>query len=421
MLTYLLFFFYLFTVTILTHIIVRRKKFPFTIYHTSSVLFFKILMGCLYGWVFKHYYGGDDTWNYFFESKTETGLLLRHPLQFIQEFLPKNSLRATNYQVWNAILFYIDHFERWFLIKGMAFLNLLSGKNYYINVLLFEFLTLPGPLLLFKVISNEFPLRKGMNFILIFFIPSVVFWCSGIRAEALLLLFMALVIFHGQAYTRKARVQNLLGLLAGLTGLLLIRYQFFLVLLPAFLAYILSLRNKERSPVYFIRIYLSVGLLFLISLFLTPPYQASAPLRHTQEDFFRLHGNTRYNLDTLNPGPAAFLKIMPQAIANSAFRPYPWEGKNLLQSFSSIDVIFLFAGLIYFLVSPKRKEQVNHPLYWFFIFYGVSQLILIGITVPFPGAIVRYRSISFLLVSLFLYAGNPLLQQKLRSWIFKLH
>ena len=94
MLTYFLFFFYLFSGTILLHIIIRRKIFPFTIYHTTAVFFFKVSMGCLYGWVFLHYYGGDDTWNYFNESKVETSLLIRHPLQFFHEFLPSYSLEG---------------------------------------------------------------------------------------------------------------------------------------------------------------------------------------------------------------------------------------------------------------------------------------------------------------------------------------
>jgi hypothetical protein len=421
MLTYILFFFYLFFGTILLHIIIRRRIFPFTIYHTMAILFFKIFMGCLYGWVFLHFYGGDDTWNYFNESKLETGLLLRHPLQFINEFLPSFSLKATNYHYGQAIQFYIDHFERWFLIKGLAFLNLLSGKNYYINVLWFEFLTFPGPLLLFKLLSKEFPLRTGMNFLLIFFIPSVIFWCSGIRAEALLLLFMVLMIYNSLAYARKPGVIKALGILAGFLGMLLIRYQFLLVFLPAFIAYFVSLVKKESSSFYFNRIFLVAALIFMASLFLPPAYQLSRPVQHAQDSFFRLQGNTRYPLDSLKPGPVSFIKILPQAFANSALRPYPWEGKNLLQSISSADVLFLIAGLIYFLVSPHRREQISHPVYWFFLFYSISQLIGIGMAVPFPGAIVRYRSIVFLLMALFLYAGNPLLQQKLRYWIFKLH
>jgi hypothetical protein len=344
-----------------------------------------------------------------------------HPLQFFHEFLPVHSLQATGYHGWEALLFYINHFERWFMIKSLAILNLLSGKNYYTNVLLFEFLTIPGPLLLFKLLAREFPLRTGMNFLLIFFIPSVVFWCSGIRAEALLLLSMVLMIYNGQAYARKPAGRNLAGILAGFAGLLLIRYQFLLVFLPAFFAYMISVRKKVSHPVCFNRIFILAGLIFLSSLFLPPPYQLSRPLQKAQQEFFLLHGNTRYSLDSLEPGPLSFLKILPQAVANSTFRPYPWEGKNLLQSVSSIEVLYLIAGLLFFLLSPHRKEQISHPLYWLFLFFSISMLIGIGYTVPFPGAIVRYRSIAFLLLILFLYAGNPFLQRKLKHWIFKLH
>jgi len=421
MLTYFLFFFYLLFGTILLHIIIRRKIFPFTIYHTSAIVLFKILLGCLYGWVFLHFYNGDDTWNYFNESREETNLLMHHPIRFLQPFWPSYYLQITGYHGWDALVLYIKDFERLFFIKGLAILNLLSGKNYYIDLLLFEFLIIAGPLLLFKLLAREFPQRIGMYFLLVFFIPSVVFWCSGIRAEGLLLFFMALMMYNGQAYTRKPGIRRAIGVLSGFLGLFLIRYQFLAVFLPAFLAYLISIKKDETTPRYFNRVYLAALVIFGISLFLPPAYQFSRPLQHTQYKFFLLNGNTRYKLDTLKPGPVSFLKILPQAVTNSILRPYPWEGKNLLQSISSVEVLFVLAGLLFFIVSPDRKKQVSHPVYWLFLFYSLTQLVSIGYTVPFPGAIVRYRSIAFLLLILFLYAGNPLLQQKLRYWIFKLH
>ena len=229
------------------------------------------------------------------------------------------------------------------------------------------------------------------------------------------------MIYNGQAYARKAGVWPALGCLVGFLGLLLIRYQFLLVFLPAFLAYWDSLKNRETSPKYFNRIYLILLLIFVVSLFMPPNRQLSRPIRMSQESFFLLKANTRYKLDSLKPGPISFISILPQAAANTFLRPYPWEGKSLLQSISSVEVIFLIAGFFFWLVSPKRKKQVSHPLFWLFLFYGVTQFIMIGYVVPFPGAIVRYRSIAFLLLVLFLYAGNPLLQQKLRYWIFNLH
>ena len=206
-----------------------------------------------------------------------------------------------------------------FIIKGLAILNLLTGKNYYTDVLLFEFLIIGGPLLLFKLLAKEFPRRIGMYFLLVFFIPSVIFWCSGIRAEGLLLLFIVLLIYNGQAYARKAGIRPALGCLAGFLGLLLIRYQFLLVFLPAFLAYGISLKNREHSPKYFNRLYLVLLLIFFISLFLPPDRQLSRPLREAQESFFLLKGNTQYKLDSLKPGPVSFISILPQAIDKHYF------------------------------------------------------------------------------------------------------
>jgi hypothetical protein len=421
MLTYFLFFFYLVSGTILLHIIIRRKIFPFKIYHTTAIVFFKVIMGCVYGWVFLHFYHGDDTWNYFIESKDDTNLLMQHPLRFFHPFSADYPLEIKGLRGWDALVFYVNDFERLFIIKGLAVLNLLSGKSYYTDVVLFEFLMIGGPLLLFKLLAREFPNRIGMNFLLIFFVPSVIFWCSGIRAEGLLLFFMILMIYNGQAYARKAGIGPALGCLAGLLGLLLIRYQFLVIFLPPFIAYWISVKKQLTSPRYFNRIYLICLLIFAISLFLPPARQLSRPIRKAQESFFVLKGNTEYKLDSLKPGPISFVRILPQATVNTFFRPYPWEGKSLLQSLSSVDVIFIVAGLFFFIVSPRRRQQISHPLYWLFLYYSISQLIIIGYVVPFPGAIVRYRSISFLLLVLFLYAGNPLLQQKLRYWIFKLH
>jgi hypothetical protein len=421
MLKYFLFFFYLFFGTLLLHFIIRRKIFPFTIYHTVAVVFFRIFMGCIYGWVFHHYYGGDDTWNFFDESKDQTDMLLRHPAQFFQEFLPAFAYHATGNHIWQAFQFYVDNFERWFMIKGLAILNLFSGKNYYIDVLLFDMLTIPGPLLLFKMLAAKFPLRSGMNFLLIFFVPSIIFWCSGIRAEALLLLSMVLILYNGNAYTLNPAPGKVLVMLAGFCGLLLLRYEFMLIFLPAFIAYQISLNKKVNSPVFFNRIYIGLIILFTATLFLQPAYQLSRPLAETQKKFFLLHGNTRYALDSLEPGPLSFLKVLPQAVANSMLRPFPWEGKNLLQSGSSVEVLMLIAGLLFFLLSHGRKGQIAHPLYWFFLYYSICQFITIGYTVPFPGAIVRYRTIPLLFMILFLYTSHPLLQQKLRYWIFKIH
>ena len=56
-----------------------------------------------------------------------------------------------------------------------------------------------------------------------------------------------------------------------------------------------------------------------------------------------------------------------------------------------------------FIAAQKNWKQLfNHPLLLLFLFYGLSQIILIGYIVPFPGAIVRYKAIPELFLVVFL-------------------
>jgi hypothetical protein len=414
--TYFLFLLYLIFGTLLLHWVLRRNRFPFRLYHTSAVVLFKVLMGILYGYIFLHYYGGDDTWEYFSKSKLQTDILLTHPGSFIKEFLPRYSLQATH-SGWEALRYYVYHFEPWFMLKFLAVLNLFSGKNYYIDVLLFDLLTVAGPLLLFKMLANRFPEKSGMYYLLIFFIPSVSFWCSGIRAESLILLCIAAAIYNGKAYAQGPNGKNAAGIGLAFLGFLFFRIQYLIMFLPAFIAFLYSVGKKRTGPVSFSRIYIVLLLIFTTSLFLPPALQLSRPLIHAQQGFFVLKGNTRYNLDSLHAGPVSFMRILPQATANSIFRPYPWEGRGLLQSLSSIESIFLIAGFFFFILSGRTKKM-NDALLWLFLFYALPQLIAIGYTVPFPGAIVRYRTIPFLLLFLFFFSADNLLQQKLTQGIF---
>jgi hypothetical protein len=420
MIAYILFPFYLFLGSYLLHVFIRRNIYPFSIYHTTSIFIFKVFMGCVYGYVFMHYYGGDDTWKFFNDSKRSTDLLLTNPGQFFLDFTLSGNMSASN-SIFHNISQYVYYFEGLFIDKLLAILNLLSGKNYYVDVLLFELLMIPGPLLLFKILTSDFPRKTGIFFLLIFFIPSVIFWNSGIRAEAFIFLFITLAIYNGQAYMRKASWKALTGILAGLFGFLLFRFQYLLVFLPAFIAYLISLRKRTGKAYYFIQIYLIVGFIFIISLFLPVQFQLTQPIIKSQQSFFILTANTRYALDSLKPGPVSFFKVLPGAFANTILRPYPWEGKSILQSLSSVDVLIILAGLVHFLVWRERRKEISHPIFWLFLFYALSQTLLIGFSVPFPGAIVRYRSILFLFIILFLYSGNPYLDQKIRYRIFKIH
>ena len=154
----------------------------------------KVLMGCLYGYIFQKYYGGDDTWAMHTASLAETKLLLSDPAQFFWEYGPSTALRNANYSI-GFVPLYLSDLEYCLQAKTLGIFNLISRGNYYLNVIFFNFILFWGHYWLFALLIKKFPSKRFLLFIVIFLIPPIIFWLSGIRADGLLFFFTVLFIY----------------------------------------------------------------------------------------------------------------------------------------------------------------------------------------------------------------------------------
>jgi hypothetical protein len=99
---------------------------------------------------------------------------------------------------------------------------------------------------------------------------------------------------------------------------------------------------------------------------------------------------------------SSFVDVLPQAFANSFLRPWITEAKGALQVFSSLEIMafWILCLILIFFPSKDRPLILGDPLIQLFIYYGLTQILIIGLLVPFPGAIIRYKSIPQLLLIL---------------------
>jgi hypothetical protein len=73
-------------------------------------------------------------------------------------------------------------------------------------------------------------------------------------------------------------------------------------------------------------------------------------------------------------------------------------------------VEIVFAWLLVLLIVVQRNKVSSQPLRSFqglILFFSISVLLLIGYTIPFTGAIVRYRAIFLMLVTSVLSLNVP--------------
>jgi hypothetical protein len=356
----------------------------------------------LYGYIFLKYYGGDDTWNFFNDSLPEYNRLIHHPISFFQDFLPASSFGQSN-SFREAMDIYIRHLEYLLMVKPLAVFNIFSGRNYYIDVLFFNFIVCWGPFLLFKMVLQEFPDKKNALFVSIFLIPSISFWLSGIRGEGFLFLFIVIILYYTRKWFTQKKAYYLILIILGFAGFLIFRVQFLMVFLPAFFCWTLSISGRLKALYYFILFYALGISVFLGTILFSPHNNLGLPLIRKQGEFLELHGNTRFKLDTLENSVTSFIKILPQALANTMVRPLIWEAKGILQLAASFEIMLVWIILIFLLTRREKnwKQSINSPTLLLFVFYSVSQILLIGYIVPFPGAIVRYKIIPelFLLIT----------------------
>jgi len=368
---------------------------------TSAIFIVKVILGCLYGYIFLHTYGGDDTWNFFHDSLPEKQKLFHHPLEFISDFLPRAAF-AEAHSWTQGISFYLRNLEYWIMVKSLAIFNILTFDNYYADVVFFEFMTIWGPLLLLKLIDSYFPQKRNFIIIAIFFIPSIGFWLSGIRAEAMIFLAMAIILFHTRNYCDKKKWPSLIWIVLSFLGFVIFRVQYLAVFLPAYVCWLITLNTKRRTGRVYHWVYGLGILVFVLGLWISPGRNLASPMVLVQENFMALHGNTRLPLDSLKATVPGFVDVFPQAFANGFLRPWIGEARGTLQILSSLEIMAGWVLCLLLLIAPSKDRPLVliHPLIQLFIYYGLTQILLIGFLVPFPGAIVRYKSIPELLLIL---------------------
>ena len=139
------------------------------------------------------------------------------------------------------------------------------------------------------------------------------------------------------------------------------------------------------------------------------PDKFNLPLRmaERQHSFLQLSGNSELPLEILQPSAGSYISVLPQALNHVFLRPYPNELKNPLYwaAFLEMAVLILIVFL-YFAMNPGNwKKLITEPYNLFLLFFSISSCILIGYTVPFVGAIVRYRAMYEILLLLPLVSG----------------
>ena len=283
------------------------------------------------------------------------------------------------------------------------------NDSLYAGCMLFAGLAFLGKVAAYWVLKQEFApahwrrLRVG-----VLWIPSVVFWSSGMLKESLAITGISIVLTGGFLLARKRRLASglawlLLGTLA--TGIVKPYLLVPLAIAAAAWVYFDGARPHEerrhrrlRLNVSLLALAMGIGCILLVGKAfpkLSPENVAVEAFR-MQQLVEVTEGHSDYTIGTPAEGSLRQqVAMMPLALATALFRPLPTEANNALLAASAVETLLTTLMLLWLVVSRNPLKTIarviESPALVFLLVFSLGVGLGVGMGSTNLGTLSRYR------------------------------
>ncbi|MCC6385691.1 MAG: hypothetical protein IT241_11100 [Bacteroidia bacterium] len=371
----------------------------------------KIIGAVLLALVYTTYYPGGDTVGYFLDGLSWNKLLFESPAAFLKVFIEGSS--ESNYYLFSEATGYPLYWradETNYVVRFSFLAGFLGARSFLVASILFAVASFEGIWRLFVIYANEFPkTTKGLA-ISFLFIPSVIFWGSGILKDTVTISCIGyfFAAYYKVLIKREKVLINIIIIFISAYLILKIKPYIFVALLPAVAIwttnqYLARIRGSFTrfiiAPLSFILIGVSAFVVFTLLSSLLKAYslenileKAVTTQRDLKSDYYE--GNA-FDIGELEPTVSSFLAHSHKAINAALFRPYIWEANNLVMFISGVEDLWF---LLFTLVTLFRVRVLGifsyftkNPLLTFGLVFSLFFAFSVGISASNFGSMVRYR------------------------------
>jgi hypothetical protein len=396
----------------------NKKHIPHYKYYMWN-LYAKLFGSFFFALVYTQYYTGGDTTAYWQGGVKLHELLLRDPMAYFDEMWRVSSSKLTGISNFHSYAekppswIYNEH-QGYFVCKFSSIISILSFKSYYAGTLIMGAITAFCSWRFFEFVLKKNVINNKYIAFSILFIPSTIFWCSGISKDSLILnsIFMLLVSLN-LSKAEKSKFFNRIWLLISIFIILKIR-AFILIatLAPIYLAINAQLTDKLKgTPLYLglFRIFSIVGILSFIALYFGTSVLGEFSINSLLEEMKVIHSDfstnvlytgRRYDIGVIDYSNIGLLNSFPSAVIASVFRPFIWEvfadGSNPFMLLNGLESLLIFYMIFQFLKTKNIKQRlgtiIKSDLLLFSLFFVLIIGFFVGYTSVLFGVLVRLKA-----------------------------
>jgi len=365
--------------------------------------------------VYGFYYGGGDTVDYFQGTSALTKLMTEdfasfYSIVFENELNPNwyafNS--ETGYPAWHIwrdpSSFSVSRYSVLFSVLGF--------NSFFVTSLLTAAFTYMGMWKLYRLFTINYPEAKKALAICILFMPSLLFWGSGIMKDSYVLGAACWFSynFYNVFIVRKKILINALLLIINISIIMTLKPYIILSILPGVLLWLNNAYLKQVSSGFIKMLIIPIlgviilgGGFFLFSNMasLMGDYgnidQAVEKAKIIQQDLLReeQYGGNNYNLGEIDGTAGGMTTIAPLAIFTALYRPMFFEIGSPLMVISALEntILLLLTLILFFKTNPRKVIRIilSEPLILYSIFFSLLLAFGVGMASTNFGALSRYK------------------------------
>lgn len=390
----------------------------------------KVYGGLLFAIIYVSYYDGGDTTAYWIDAGRLAALLTTEPRCFFDILLGNTSMQ--NFYCFDlgtsAPIHYLRDPQAYSVTRFTSIFHFLSVDSFFGCTILVAWVSFGGVWRLYQVFVEEYPKLQKELAIAFLFIPSVIFWGSGIMKDTFT--FTAACWMTSSVYGLLLKQRNVFWntLYAFISAYIMIATKpyVFVALLPGMLIWVVFNRiQKIENPIVRITAAPAIGLVGIVgAAFIFS--QASGGLGDygsvdtimdkavaTQEDLKRdaYKGNS-FDIGTIDPSVGGMLSKAPVAIFAGLFRPTLLDVRNPLMLISAIENLVLIVFMIYIMFQVGLlsfiRLIISKPMILFAFVFALFFSFAVGLTTSNFGSLVRYKipALPFFAASLYMIRYN---------------
>ena len=384
-----------------------------------------IMLGILY----KFYYSWGDTYSFYSQ-----GMIIREAL--MHDFSTGLRLLFSNGEMDPNTYFYAERIY-WYnspsefaIIRIIGALSLFAGGSYIAISLFSAFFSFAGSWLLYRIVENRFPAVSKWLAYAILFVPSTIFWGSGVLKDTLTTGAIGFAFWGANKIVveRKRFSRALIVLLLSCYLIFQLKIYILLCFIPSlfFWWYTENVRSIKSVKTKVILVPI-LSLVVAISGFFFLDQIASTSYRYNLNSLAEWSYITSYDIRFYTGKDAGsgydlgvqdgtwqtLIKLAPAAINVSLFRPYIWEVKNPLMLLSAAEsfVILLLTLRAFLRFSlAQARRLLKDPMILTFLIFSLTFAFAVGASTYNFGSLSRYKVplLPFFLASIIIINFYPL-------------